>query len=192
MAKMLRAVTAVLLAVSLLLTLACLLWPVGMLLTLTISFGTTAYHFAMRLAVGWAANRLMRSRPDPDRRRFRPRSWEAPLYAALQVRRWKAHVPTYDPTVFDPKLHTWREIAQATCQAETVHLLCAAFSLVPLAFIVPFGQPAVFILTSVLAALLDLCFVIVQRFNRPMLLRLAQREARRSHCPCDPAESFPH
>lgn len=180
MARLLHAVTAVLVFTATVLILACLLWPAALLRILAISFGTTSYHFVMRLAVGWIVNLVMRNHADFTRRRYQARAWEAPLYELLRVRQWKSRVPTYAPSTFDPARHTWAEIAQTMCQAETVHVLCAAFSFLPLALIVPFGAPLVFILTSVAAALLDLCFVIVQRFNRPTVLRLVQREATRN------------
>ena len=45
-------------AVTLLLIPCCLRWHHSWLLACTISFGTTAYHFVMRLAVGYLLLKL--------------------------------------------------------------------------------------------------------------------------------------
>lgn len=73
------------------------------------------------------------------------------------------------------KEKTLLEIAQAMCQAEIVHEIIIVLSFVPLALIPRFGAAAVFVITSLLAAGLDLCFVILQRFNRPRILKISRR-----------------
>lgn len=70
---------------------------------------------------------------------------------------------------------TLSEIAQAMCQAEIVHEIIIILSFVPIAFIPRFGAAPVFIITSLLAAELDLSFVILQRFNRPRILKISRR-----------------
>ena len=42
------------------------------------------------------------------------------------------------------------------------------------------GDLPVFLITSVLAACFDLSFVLIQRYNRPTVIRLAQRQKRRA------------
>ena len=61
------------------------------------------------------------------------------------------------------------------CQSEIVHELIFVLSFVPIIEIVWFGTPLVFIITSILAALYDLLFVIMQRYNRNRILRLKSR-----------------
>ena len=60
-----------------------------------------------------------------------------------------------------------------------VHELIAALSLLPMAMIPVWGAPGVILLTSVAAALVDLMFAVLQRYNRPRLLRLAERMQQR-------------
>ena len=148
------------------------------ILSAAISFGTVFYHFAMRLAVGHTLNALFHNRFDYTRAWFRPRAFEKRLYATIGVRRWMGRLPTYSPDTFSRALHTWEEIAQATCQAELVHECIALLSFLPLATIPVFGAPWVFVITSVLAAAFDLLFVCIQRYNRPMLLRQIARQQR--------------
>ena len=51
-------------------------------------------------------------------------------------------------------------------------------SFVPVAFSVWFGSLGVFLITSFAAFLFDSVFVILQRYNRPRLMRLAGRGKR--------------
>jgi hypothetical protein len=91
------------------------------------------------------------------------------------VRRWQKHIPTYSPETFDTGKKTVREIVGATCQAELVHEIIMLLSLLPIALIPLFGAGAVFIITSVLSMLFDSLFVILQRYNRPKLVRVMER-----------------
>lgn len=150
--------------------------PADALLSLAITFGTISYHFLIRLLIGLCFNLTMRNRADYHATWFQPRAWERPLYDKLRVKRWKKRMPTYQPELFDPRLHTWDEIAQTMCQAELVHETIVLASFLPLLASVWFGEFGVFLVTSALAALLDLVFVIMQRFNRPAVVRIAERE----------------
>ena len=139
-------------------------FPFGAYLSLAITFGTIAYHFVMRLIVGLIYNVTMRNHANYNAAYFRQRSWEKKLYQALHVKQWKGKMPTYSPENFDPTRHSWDEIAQAMCQSELVHETITIFSLVPILFSIWFGAFWVFFITSVLGALFDLMFVIMQRY----------------------------
>ena len=147
-------------------------------LTLAITFATVAYHFCIRLLIGGIYSAVMQNRADYTRRWFQPGRGELALYERLHVKRWKAHIPTFVPDLFDPRLHTWDEIAQAMCQAELVHETIILFSFLPILAAVWCGALPVFVITSLLAACLDGVFVVVQRYNRPRILRLAERQKR--------------
>ena len=137
-----------------------------------ITFGTFFYHFAMRLAVGYGIDAIMGNKADLRKAWFQTQPFESRLYKVLGVKNWKASLPTYAPDVFDPKQHGWVQIAQATCQAEIVHEVIIVFSFLPLLTAIPFGGFWIFLITSILAATFDLCFVIMQRFNRPRIMKL--------------------
>lgn len=141
-----------------------------------ITFGTFFYHFAMRLIVGYALNQLMANRADYTKRWYQSRPFESKLYRLLRVKKWKGHMPSYDPSLFDRRLHSWEEIAQAMCQAEIVHEIIAVLSFLPLLAAIPFGAFPVFLITSLLSAGFDLCFVIMQRFNRPRIIQFTEKE----------------
>ena len=159
-----------------------LLYRAGLaVLPLAVTFGTVAYHLGVQLIIGAAYDAVMGNRADYTGRWYQPKAWEPKLYDLLGVRRWKSKMPTYAPEAFDPAKHSWHEIAQAMCQSELVHETNVIASFVPILFSLWFGQLAVFIVTSVLAAAFDLVFVIVQRYNRPTVIRIAQRAAQRQN-----------
>jgi len=147
-------------------------------LSFAITFGTFFYHFAMRLLVGHILNHIMGNRADYTRPWYQLRSFEPRMYRILKVKKWKGNMPTYDPRVFDPKLHTWEEIVQAMCQAELVHEIIMVLSFLPLLAAIPFGTFWVFFITSLLAAMYDLAFVIMQRYNRPRIIKIISKNAR--------------
>ena len=94
----------------------------------------------------------------------------------------KRRRPTYDNALFDPRLHTWDEVAQAMCQAELVHETIALLSFLPIAAGLRFGAYPVFIVTSVLSAGYDLLFVMMQRYNRQRIMVLLERKRTSSAC----------
>jgi len=147
-------------------------WPGSLFLTLSITCGTTAYHFLMRLAVGYLIDRHFHNQIDPSLSWFRPFPFEEKFYRRLKVGKWKHHIPTYDPIQFSMKDRSPEEIAGAMCQAEVVHETIIVFSFLPIAFSRVFDSFWVFLITSVMAALFDLTFVILQRFNRPRVMNL--------------------
>ena len=73
------------------------------------------------------------------------------------------------------QLRPFDEIAQATCQSEIVHEINMVVSFLPLFAAYLFGSFMVFLITSTLAACFDLLFVIMQRYNRPRLVKLAKK-----------------
>ena len=145
-----------------------------------ITFGTMLYHFAMRLAVGGLIDAKYHNRMDHTKQWFAEKPFEPKLYKRLQVKKWKKWLPTYNPQDFDLKRHSMTEIVQTTCQAEVVHEVNMILSFVPVIFSVWFGSQDVFLLTSCAAFLFDSIFVIMQRYNRPRLLRLMNKMGLRS------------
>lgn len=175
MAKTLKAAAAV----SLLLTLICALLHIktanGILMTSAITLGTVAYHFCMRLLVSGIINSLLHNRVDYNKKWFQVGETEQVIYKKLNVKDWKDKMPTYDKSLFDNKKHSWDEIAQAMCRSEIVHETIVVLSFLPIVSAVWFGSLPVFIVTSALSACFDLVFVIMQRYNRPRVIKLIKR-----------------
>lgn len=178
MAKIVKGIAAFSLAATVILAISYKVTSSGILLPLAITSGTIAYHFVMRLMVGLAFHATMRNKADYRKRWYQVSRREMAAYEKLKVKKWKHRMPTYDPTLFDPHLHTWEEIVQAMCQAELVHETIAVLSFLPIAAGVWFGEFPVFIVTSVLAAACDMVFVIMQRYNRQRVTKLLTRQSR--------------
>ncbi len=151
----------------------------SVILALAITFGTFFYHLAMRLAVGGVINAIKRNRFDYTMPWFQERAFEKNFYKAIRIKSWKISVPTFTPDVFDITKHTLEEVIMATCQAEVVHEVIVVLSFIPILFSLLFGEWLAFVLTSVVAAGVDMIFVLLQRFNRPRLLKMMQQSKRR-------------
>ena len=143
--------------------------------TITITIGVTLYHFAMRLIVGTITDLIMKNKADYNNLWFREKKFERKLYKLLHVKSWKKYLPTYNPDTFDTNQKTVTELLCASCQAEIVHEIIMVLSLLPIALIPCLGSATAFILTSICAMLFDSMFVILQRYNRPRLIRIMER-----------------
>lgn len=147
----------------------------SVLLSLTITMGTISYHLVMRLIVGTVFQLTMHNEADVNKRWYRVGERELAIYDKINVKKWKKRMPTYDNSAFDPKKHSWDEIAQAMCQAELVHEVNILMSFLPIVEGVWFGDYLIFVITSVLAAGYDLAFVMMQRYNRQRIMKLIKR-----------------
>ena len=87
-------------------------------------------------------------------------------------------MPPYDPASFSLKHNSLEQIVYNSCVSEAVHEVIVLFSFVPLLFTFLWGAFPVFLITSLLSAAFDSCFIIMQRYNRPRLVHiLAKKEA---------------
>lgn len=148
----------------------------GMALLLAITFGTTFYHFAVRLLTGLIINAKLGNTIDYTKPWFAEKTFEKRLYEILKVKSLKKHMPAFEPGFFNMKKRTVTEIIMAGCQAEIVHEVIILLSFVPLLFTAWFGAFGVFLVTSLIASAFDGVFVIIQRYNRPRLVKLAERQ----------------
>lgn len=148
---------------------------INLFLTLSITFGTIAYHFSMRLIVGMVVNAILNNSVNYNRKWFKVSVLEQKFYKFIRINKWKKYMPTFSADTFNPKLKTWEQIAMATCQAEIVHEIIILLSFLPIIAYLWFGELVVFILTSIFSALFDLIFVFLQRYNRPRILKLINR-----------------
>ena len=176
MAKIMKILAFLFTALTTAFAIAYSIYKIEFILTMGITFATFSYHFLMRLAVGTMVDIIFENRMDYNKFWFSPRSFEGKLYEVLKVKKWKKYVPTYDPDTFSAKEHSLEELAQATCQSEIIHEIIVVLSFIPILFSIPFGALVVFLITSILAALFDCIFVVLQRYNRPRILSLIKRK----------------
>lgn len=146
---------------------------VKIFLTLGITALTVCYHFTIRLVIG---NIVGLIRFDHRGRWFGERPFEERLYKKLKVRRWKEYMPTYNEELYSLKTNSLIDVVDETCRSEVVHEIDILASLAAMLFALIFGDFWVFCITSVLGAACDLAFVVMQRYNRPRLLRAYGRK----------------
>lgn len=143
------------------------------ILPVYITLLTTSYHFIMRLIVGEVTNIIYKKRTfNQNSLGFRMYDFEQKLYLFLKVKKWKGYVITAKPEYFDIKQNTLDELLHSVMQAELVHRIIMPLSFMPMLLIIPYGTPLVFVTTSVIACMIDLQFVIIQRYNRPRIIKL--------------------
>ena len=175
MAKTMKRISAI----SLLLTICCfVLYRITnyrFLLPFVITFGTTAYHFMIRLMVGVTIDSILHNKVNYHKKWYHVSKFEMKLYHKMKVKKWKNKMPTFSADTFDISKHSWDEIIQATCQSELVHEINVMFSFLPVIASIWFDSFWVFLITSTLGAIFDLMFVIMQRFNRNRILRIQKK-----------------
>jgi hypothetical protein len=171
-----KAVAVVTVLLTAVLTVAYHLYHQNWMLTAAISTGTTAYHFVMRLVVGYIVPKLTNYDFDYRHWWFRPWAWEPAFYKKLNIKNWKGQLPTYAPDQFSMKDNSLHRIIQNMCGAEIVHEVIMVLSFLPIPAASVFGDLPEFLITSVLAALYDSIFVMAQRFNRPRLIKIYEKQ----------------
>jgi len=176
MPKVMKFVTIFSFAVTIITTVLFYFLNKDIYLIMAITFGTTFYHLGIRLLVGALYNVGMSNRADYTKKWYQIHPWENRLYQVLNVKAWKDKMPTFNPEIFSYKKHSWNEIAQAMCQSELVHETNIILSFVPLIASKWFGSFYVFLITSVCGAVFDLLFVIMQRYNRGRIIKIAIHE----------------
>lgn len=168
-------------AVALVTTAACFLLYYGgfvksgvVLWTGIVTF-TIMYHFWVRILMG---NVTKRFAINYRQWWFKERAFEKRLYKLLQVKRWKDKALTYDPQSFSLKDHSLEEIANTMSKSEVDHWINQLIALSTVLFSLWWGQFWIFFATALAACLFDAQFIAIQRYNRPRLVKLIQRQNR--------------
>ncbi len=179
MKKIIHMITYAVLLVTFVTLFVYLTYSSKQTLTLLITFITTSYHFVMRIIVGYVVDGLYHNKMNYKNSWFKVSEVENRMYEVLKVKEWKKYIPTYSPESFSLKHHTLTEIAMSMCQSEIVHEIIVVLSFVPVLTIPWLGEAEVFIITSFLAACFDMTFVIMQRYNRPRIIKLIEKRKSR-------------
>lgn len=144
-----------------------------------VTFGMFAYHVALRFVSPALLLAFSHKRYNYRSWWFRPKPWEQRLYRFLKVKQWKGKAITYNPSEFSLKEQSIAEIINNMCHAELVHELIMVLSFTSLFFAIPFGAFPVFLITAILSAALDGSFAVIQRYNRPRLVRILEKQSKR-------------
>ena len=113
---------------------------------------------------------------------FKPYAFERDgrIYDKLHIRKWKNKVPDMSKylrslprkALEDPSCGRVRLLVQETCVAELVHTILILMSLVVLIYWPDWRTVLLVLVYDVVG---NLPFIMIQRYNRPRLLRLAQK-----------------
>lgn len=131
------------------------------------------YHFWGRIIMG-NVSKLFKI--NPSCWWFQEKSFEKGLYKFLRVKKWKGKALTYNPEAFSLKAHSLEEIAAVMTKSEVDHWINEIISLVSILFSLLWGEVWIFVTTAVFAMLFDAQFIVIQRFNRPRILRIIKRK----------------
>jgi len=138
------------------------------------------YHFGLRILMGEITKLWHISYKHLW---FKPKSFEKKLYKFLRVREWRDKVLTFNPDEFLMAKRTLPQIADTMAKAETDHWINEIISVTAIFFCLIWGMFPIFLITSVAAMIFDAQFIVVQRFNRPKIVRLIEaKERKKNNC----------
>lgn len=135
------------------------------------------YHLWLRIIMG-NVSKLFRI--NQDSWWFREKKFEKALYGFLRVKKWKGKALTYNPDAFSLEKHTLEEIALVMTKSEVDHWINEIISLLSILFSLIWGELWIFVSTAIFAMVFDAQFIVIQRFNRPRILRILERKSRKS------------
>ena len=135
---------------------------------------TIMYHFWVRIIMG-NVSKLFKKYINYKQWLFKERKFEKQLYKLLHVKEWKGKALTYNPELFSLKDYTLEEIANTMTKAEVDHWINEVISLTTLLFAIPWGEFWIFLISAIVAMLFDSQFIIIQRYNRPRIIRILEK-----------------
>ena len=145
------------------------------LLTGIVTF-TIMYHFWVRIIMG-NVSKLFKKHINYKQAFFKERCFEKGLYKFLRVKEWKGKALTYNPESFSLKEHSLEEIANTMTKSEVDHWINEIISLISILF--SFIWPNLFwafLISAIVAMIFDSQFIIIQRYNRPRVLKILEKE----------------
>lgn len=136
---------------------------------------TIMYHFWVRIIMG-NVSKLFKKHINYKQWWFREKGFEKELYKLLRVKDWKGKALTYNPESFSLKEHSLEEIANNMAKVEVDHWINEVISLSTLLFIIPWGRVWAFFISAIVAMVFDSQFIIIQRYNRPRVERILEKQ----------------
>lgn len=138
---------------------------------------TIMYHFWGRIILN-NVSKLFKKNINYKQWLFKERKFEKKLYKILRVKDWKGKALTYNPESFSLKEYSLEEIANTMAKSEVDHWINEAISLSTMLFAIIWGEFWIFCLTAVAAMIFDSQFIIIQRYNRPRIVKILERKSK--------------
>ena len=133
---------------------------------------TIMYHLWMRIIMG---NVTKIFKINYKQWWFKERKFEKKLYKLLQVKKWKGKALTYNPELFSLKDYSLEEIADTMSKAETDHWINEIISISTLLFAIMWDKFWIFLITAIAAMIFDGQFIVIQRYNRPRIIKILEK-----------------
>lgn len=146
-----------------------------MILWIGITAFTIMYHFWVRIIMG-NVSKLFKKHINYKHWWFKERKFEKGLYKFLHVKEWKGKALTYNPEQFSLKENSLETIANTMAKSEVDHWINELISLSTLSFSFLWGELWIFLISAVAAMIFDSQFIIIQRYNRPRIVKVLERE----------------
>ena len=147
----------------------------GIILWTGITAFTIMYHFWGRIIMG-NISKLFKKHLNYNQWWFKQKKFEKGLYKLLRVKEWKGKALTYNPELFSLKENSLEDIANTMVKAETDHWINEVISLSTLLFPLLWGQFWIFLITAVAAMIFDAQFIVIQRYNRPRIVKILEKK----------------
>lgn len=136
---------------------------------------TILYHFWGRIILG-NVSKLFKIFISYKSWWFREKNFEKRLYEVLKVKKWKKHILTYNPELYNVKENSSEEMLYTMTKSELDHWLNELLSISTMFFGALWGQTWIFVTTAIFAMIFDAQFIIVQRYNRPRVIKILEKE----------------
>ena len=136
---------------------------------------TITYHFWGRIILG-NVSKLFRKYINYKQWWFKERKFEKKLYEILKVKKWKGKALTYNPEQFDLKQNSLEQILNTMTKSEVDHWINEAISISTMIFGLIWGETWIFVLTAIAAMIFDGQFIVIQRYNRPRIIKILERQ----------------
>ena len=136
---------------------------------------TIMYHLWLRIIFG-NISRAFQAKLKYTQKWFKERKFEPSIYKMLKVKKWKDKALTYNPELFSLKDYSLEEVANTMCKAEVDHWINEIISLSTIAFGLIWGKTWIFVITAICACVFDAQFIVIQRYNRPRIVRVLAKK----------------
>jgi len=151
-------------------------------------FKSIIYVGVLGIAAHFVGEALDRERFNENAYPFACRSWEngGRIYRRLGIRRWKDKMPDMSrilPDMFPKKLteagstEMVRRLIKETCVAEFIHNCLSILFFIGIWLLNDCSAEGVFL--GFFAVICNLPYVVIQRYNRPMLVRYLEKLERK-------------
>lgn len=139
---------------------------------------TIMYHFWVRIIMG-NVSKLFRKHINYKQWWFKEKKFEKKLYKTLKVKDWKDKALTYNPEQFSLKENSLEKIANTMAKSEVDHWINEIISVSTLLFSFIWGEFLPFFISAIVAMIFDSQFIIIQRYNRPRIVKLLEMEEKK-------------